>query len=230
MRERGNLWPVIAVAGGALLVLVVVPLIAQRERSGRMATVEAQVSIGDTGSSAAAYHNPLMYRWPDSEVPRTVERLRDVSSVALAAITYVVESAFNGRTPRNVGEILTAIAQRDLFPREWLTRQPGVLRMPRGTVHLRYSPSTLTIEVVSVPDDRSDGSAILIRIPDSENTAVGPRYFESMQLDGIVYPNAFAPVPEIIACGWLPRLFKQTRLPDAEAKQLEHWARTASRK
>ena len=80
----------------------------------------------------------------------------------------------------------------DLIPSEWLTDQPGVLQMPNGTVHLRYSPRSLTVEVLSVPKERSDGPAILIRLPDSENTTVGPRYFESMQLDGIIYPRPFA--------------------------------------
>ena len=52
MRERGNIWPLISVAAGALFVLVIVPLIIERNRSGRMATVDAQVSIGDAGSGA----------------------------------------------------------------------------------------------------------------------------------------------------------------------------------
>ena len=50
MRERGNIWPVISVALGAFLVLFVLPLIIQRQRSGEMATVEAHVSIGETGT------------------------------------------------------------------------------------------------------------------------------------------------------------------------------------
>ena len=87
------------------------------------------------------------------------------------------------------------------------------------------SPNSLTVEVVSVPNERSDGPAILIRIPDQENTTVGPRYFESMQLDGIVYPSPFAPIPEIIASGWQPRLFKQTQIPDDERAQLEQWVK-----
>ena len=49
MRERGNIWPLVSVAAGALLVLVIVPLIIERNRSGRMATVDAQVSITTLG-------------------------------------------------------------------------------------------------------------------------------------------------------------------------------------
>jgi hypothetical protein len=102
--------------------------------------------------------------------------------------------------------------------------------MPDATIHLRYSPPSLTVEVISVPNDRADGPAILIRIPDRENVAVGARYFESMQLDGIVYPNPFAPIAEIIASGWQPRLFKQTQIPDDQRAQLEQWIQTTIHK
>ncbi len=229
-RERGNVWPVISVAAGAFFVLVIMPLILQRQTKARMATVDPQVTIGDAGAESSAARNIPMYRWPDSEVPRTAERLRDVTAVAIAAVTYVTEGAIRGRKPRDVREITSAIGQRQLVPSEWITNQQGVLQMPHATVHLRYSPIDLLIEALSVPNDRADGPAILVRIPDRENTTVGPRYFESMQLDGIIYPNPFAPVAEIIASGWQPRLFKQTQVPDDQRARLEDWAQTVSRK
>ncbi len=67
-----------------------------------------------------------------------------------------------------------------------------------------------------MPASRADGPAILIRIPDNENTTVGPRYFESMSVDGILYPNPFAPIPEVISAGWQQRLFKQAQRADSE--------------
>src|SRR5205807_7971452 len=101
----------------------------------------------------------------------------------------------------------------------------GVLQMPNGSVCLRYSPASPTVEVISVPAERTDGPAMLIRLPDSENVGVGARYFESMQVDGIVYPEPFAPIPAIIASGWQPHLFKQTQIADSERAQLEQWAK-----
>ena len=44
IRERGNVWPVISVAAGAFFVLVVMPFILHRQKSGQMATVDAQVT------------------------------------------------------------------------------------------------------------------------------------------------------------------------------------------
>jgi hypothetical protein len=230
IRERGNIWPVVSVAAGAFFVLVVVPLIMHRQNSGRMATVDPYVTIGDGAPDSSAVRNAAAYRWPDSEVPRTAERLRDVTAVAIAATSNVVEGTMSGRSPRDAAAILIGIAQRQLIPTEWLTNQPGVLQMPHGTVHLRYSPKTFSIEVISVPNDRNDGPAILIRIPDGENITLGVRYFESTQLDGITYPNPFAPIPEIIASGWQPRLFKQSQIPDEQRTQLEQWAKTVIRK
>src|SRR6266404_7746358 len=156
-RERGSLWPVVSVAAGAFFVLVIMPLILHRERSGQMATVDAQVTIGDAGSESSAGKVGPVYRWPDSEVPRTAERLRDVTAVAIAATSSVVEGAMEGHLPRDAGEIVAHIAQRQLIPAEWLTNQPGVLQMPHGTIHLRYSPKDMRVEVVSVPLDRKDG-------------------------------------------------------------------------
>ncbi|MGH9970775.1 MAG: hypothetical protein ACREBG_23695 [Pyrinomonadaceae bacterium] len=230
MRERGNVWPIISVALGAFLVLFVLPLVIQRQKSGEMATVEAHVSIGETGSDGLPHARSTNYRWPDSKVPRTADRLRDVTAIAIASLTYVVEGAMSGKPPRSAGEILDGIIRRNLIPGEWLTSQAGVLQMPNGTVHLRYSPASLSVEVISVPKDRSDGPALLIRIPDAENSTVGPRYFESMQLDGILYPSPFAPLPAVISAGWQQRHFKQTQLPDAERAQLEQWSKSSTRK
>ena len=212
-REQGNIWPIAAVAGGALLVLVVVPLAVQRQGGGRMATVDAQVTIGDTGNGSSVGESRSSYRWPDSEVPRTAERLRDATAVAIAASTSVVEGSLRGRIPRDATELVAYISRRLLIPAGWLTSEPGVLQTSRGTIHVRYSPKDLMVEVLSEPGERKDGPAILIRLPDLENTRVGARYFESMQLDGIVYPTPFAPIAEIIALGWQPRLFKQAQIP-----------------
>jgi hypothetical protein len=230
IRERGNLWPVISVAAGAFFVLVIMPLILHRQKSSRMATVDPYVTIGDSANESSERRAVSVYRWPDSEVPRTAERLRDATAIAIVAIMQVVEGEMLGHPRRDVDQIVAAAAFHKLIPQEWRTNEPGVLQMPHGTVHIRYSPAFSTIEVLSVPNDRTDGPGILIRIPDQENAGVGPRYFESMQLDGIVYPNPFTPIAEIIASGWQPRLFKQSQIPDDQRAQLEEWVEATSRK
>ena len=229
MRERGNVWPLVSVLGGAFFMLVIVPLVLHREQSAKMATVDPQVTIGDGGSESSERTSVAKYRWPDSEVPRTAERLRDVTAVAIAASTTVVDYGMHGRVPINADAILKDITARGLLPVEWLTDQSGVLQMPHATVQLRYSPKDLSVECLSVPKERTDGPAILIRLPDAENTSVGSRYFESMQVDGINYPAPFTPVSQIIASGWQPRPFKQAQIPDEQRAQLEQWAKSVTR-
>ncbi|HXM34402.1 MAG TPA: hypothetical protein VN920_04405 [Pyrinomonadaceae bacterium] len=225
IRERGNIWPVISVAAGAFFVLAVMPLILHRQQSGQMATVDAHVTIGDSGGESLTNASTATYRWPDSEVPRTAERLRDLTAVAIAASSSIVDGAMHRQPLRDANDILNRIAQRQLIPATWLTQQSGILQTPHSTIHIRYAPQSVTLEVVSVPNERKDGPAMLIRIPDPENTGVGPRYFESMQLDGIVYPSPFAPIAEIVASGWQPRLFKQSQIPDEQRAQLEQWVK-----
>lgn len=230
-RERGNPWPIIGVAAGAFLILFVIPLLIHRQQAGRMATVDAQVSIGDTSTEPQQDQKASTYRWPNSEVPITAERLRDVTACALAAAAFVVEKAVTGRPPpKDAGEILVGIAQRRLIPAEWLTNTSGVLQTSHGTIHLRYSARDSSVELISEPNQRTDGPAILIRIPDLENVSVGTRYFEAMQLDGVTYPQPFAPISEIITAGWQPRYYKQSQLSDSDRSGLEQWVRSVDRK
>ena len=89
IRERGNIWPVISVAAGAFFVLVITPLMLHRQNSARMATVDPQVTIGDSTSESSAVRSVSNYRWPDSEVPRTAERLRDATAADELIITTI---------------------------------------------------------------------------------------------------------------------------------------------
>src|SRR5436190_16311387 len=99
-RERGNIWPVVCVIAVAVAVLILPVMIRHRQASARMATIDAQVTIGDTKTDLDSNRESAMYRWPDSEVPRTAERLRDVTAVAIAASTYVAQGAMSGHVPR----------------------------------------------------------------------------------------------------------------------------------
>ena len=209
-RERGNIWPVVCVIALAFAVLILPVAIRHRQASARMATIDAQVTIGDSKTDPRSTRDFAMYRWPDSEVPRTAERLRDLTAVAIAASTYVAQGAMSGHVPRDAGEIATGIVKRQLIPADWLTTQSGVFQTAHGTLHVRFAPNNLSIEVISIPATRTDGPALLIRIPDDENTGIGLRYFESMQVDGIIYPQPFMPIGNVISVGWRQRFLTQT--------------------
>jgi hypothetical protein len=112
-RERGNIWPVVCVIAVAFAALILPVAIRHRQAGARMATIDAQVTIGDSKTDPTSNQVSAMYRWPDSEVPRTTERLRDVTAVAIAASTYVAQGAMSGRIPRDAGEIATGIANHN---------------------------------------------------------------------------------------------------------------------
>src|SRR5690349_8154136 len=112
MRDRGKIWPIVLVVGAAICVFVVVPLVIQRQKAGQFAAVEAYVSIGDAEVDGKQESSVANYRWPNSEVPRTAERLRDLTGVSIAAATYVVEGSLSGRVPTNAHEIIAGISRR----------------------------------------------------------------------------------------------------------------------
>ena len=64
---------------------------------------------------------------------------------------------------RDANDILNRIAQRQLIPAAWLTQQPGILQTPHSSIHIRYAPENVTLEVISMPNERKDGPAMLIR-------------------------------------------------------------------
>jgi hypothetical protein len=152
-------------------------------------------SLSATPAAAISAESRSLYRWPDSEVPRTAERLRDVTAVAIAASTSVVEGSLRGRNSRDAAELVAYFGQRQLIPAGWLTSEPGVLQAPHGSIHLRYSPKSLMVEVISVPQERRDGPR-----PSSSASRPGEQLVwehvisNQCNLDGIVYPTPFAPI------------------------------------
>src|SRR6266478_1827325 len=110
-RERGNIWPVICVIAITLAVLILPVMIRHRQASARMATIDAQVTIGNSKTDLNSERESAIYRWPDSEVPRTAERLRDVTAVAIAASSNIAEGAIHRQLPRDADDILNRIAQ-----------------------------------------------------------------------------------------------------------------------
>src|SRR5437016_13843298 len=112
MRERGNIWPIICVVTVALLVLVLPLVVRHRQTNGRMATVDAQVSIGDASSDPISNHDPPAYRWPEGEETRTAERLEEVAADGIPPGTSVVQGALPVRTRHDAGEMSTSYPWR----------------------------------------------------------------------------------------------------------------------
>jgi hypothetical protein len=145
----------------------------------------------------------------DGEVARTAERLREAQAVATAAGLFVVTERVSGRATRGVGELVAGLSARNLLP-PGLTagRQEGTLLSRHGTLFVRYRPAPLGVEVVALGRECADGPAVMVRVPDDREGEDGALVFTARQLDGVVIPQAFTPVAEVVALGWAAEKFR----------------------
>lgn len=105
-----------------------------------------------------------------------------------------------GRAHRTVQELMSGVARNNLLPPAIsLTETDGTLGSSHGTLIVRYRPSPLGIEVIALGRDRSEGPALIIRVPDADGDA---SLFQAISLTNTKLPEAFAPASEVIALGW----------------------------
>ncbi len=90
-----------------------------------------------------------------------------------------------------------------------LTEAEGVLVSPCGAptancgvLSIRYRPTPLGIEVVSVGSIADDGPALIVRLPDETSVQGEAALFIANSLAGVKVPDPFAPTAEVIAFGW----------------------------
>lgn len=146
------------------------------------------------------------------EVYTTAERLREVTALALVVSLRAAGAGINQRPARNIAELLAGVRESGLMPPGLEVAENGTTVVSAGgTHHVRYRPSPLGVEVVSVPHDAKGGPVLMIRIPDeepAEGSAAPLRYYASLRLEGVTLPAPFAPVSEVIATGWKSENYK----------------------
>ena len=102
----------------------------------------------------------------DGEVARTAERIGEATALALSASLYAASEQIKGRSPRGAPDLLAGIAARNLLPPGVTLSQGGALVSAYGALSVRYRPSPLGVEVVSVGHKPEDGPALIVRIPE----------------------------------------------------------------
>ena len=164
----------------------------------------------------------------DGEVYRTEGRLREMSVLAIAAYSGVLDGYSHGGTPSSVEGLLAGIDHR------WLSSL-GLEMLPNGSgfmsahnvCHVRFRPRTLDVEIVAVPRGRADGPALLMRLPETDAYDLPPgqlRYFEALRLDGVTIPAPFATSPQIQALGWRSQLINSQTPAGTTPDKLMTWA------
>jgi hypothetical protein len=146
----------------------------------------------------------------NGEVARTAERIGETTALALATGLYAANEQLHGRTPRTVRDLVAGIVNQNLLPPGLtLTEAEGVLASSCGTptvncgaLSIRYRPTPLGIEVVSVGSAPDDGPALIVRLPDETSAQGEAALFIATSLTGVKVPDPFAPTAEVIASGW----------------------------
>ncbi len=164
----------------------------------------------------------------DGEVYRTEGRLREMSVLAIAAYSGVLDGYSHGRMPSSVEGLLAGIDRRRLsnLGLEMLPDGSGFISA-HNVCHVRFRPQTLDVEIVAVPRAREDGSALLMRLPETDAYDLPPgqlRYFEALRLDGMTIPAPFATSPQIQALGWRSQLINSQMPAGSAPDKLVTWA------
>jgi hypothetical protein len=169
----------------------------------RIGAVEPRVRIERGGAGTEAAQNAVLTRVQSvqrtlsGEVAVTAERLREASDLALCAGLLAIRG---GQTEAS---LIREIRERNLLPAgARLTGKANVLATPYGTLVLRFRPSPLGIEALSIGRDKAAGPALIVRIAGDLSGAEGARIWSSTRLDEIELPRPFAPEAEVIAAGW----------------------------
>lgn len=158
---------------------------------------------GNAGESGRHYGYKSVERVMRGEVSMTAGRLQEAMMVATASALLIAGELTNRREPQSSDQLIDALSTRQLLP-TGIVREgtPGTLRSQHATLVVRYRPSPLSIEVLSIGNGERPGPAILIRLPKDDRTSDSGLWMA--ETNGIVIPRPFAPPAELIAQGYLP--------------------------
>jgi hypothetical protein len=139
----------------------------------------------------------------DGEVAHTADRIGEATALAFSVCLHAASEQIEVHTPRTVRDLLAGVAARNsLPPGLTLTQNEGVLASAHGMLSVRYRPTPLGIEVVSVGSIADDGPALLVRLPDETSAQGEAALFIANSLAGVKVPDPFVPTAEVIASGW----------------------------
>ena len=156
----------------------------------------------------------------EGEVARTEERIREATAVALAVSLFASTESLSHRVPASELALLSGVEKAGLLPPGMgLIDNSSLITSERGTLRVRYRPEPLCIEVVSIGRERTDGPALLIRVPSmiagKDETRDVVLYMATC-LDEITIPQPFASEAQIIALGFAAEPFRAATLPSLD--------------
>jgi len=223
------------VVGATALTIVGVSLAASLVR--RVGVIEPHVLIVEETAAEGVIsleRRPLTPPAMDGEVIRTTERVREVSALMMGLVLYATRERIEGRTPRTVDELLAGVTSSGLVPPGLTphgqsgtliaTHRTRVGTAIHGTLYVRYRPEPLGVEVIAIGQERRDGPAIMMRLPDEETGSEGAGFLMATRLDAVVVPQPFASESEVIAAGWSRESLRAVKPAPEEQQNLREWS------
>jgi len=102
----------------------------------------------------------------EGEVARTEERIQEATAVALGVSLFAATESLSHRIPASDVALLSGVEKAGLLPPGMrLIENSALVTSDRGTLRVRYRLEPLCIEVVSIGRERTDGPALLLRVP-----------------------------------------------------------------
>jgi hypothetical protein len=154
----------------------------------------------------------------EGEVAHTEERIRETTALALAVSLFSTTESLAHRIPVNVSSLLSGVQRVGLLPPGMqLIDSSGLVSSARGALQVRYRSEPLCIEVVSVGRERTDGPALLLRVPSmiaGKDETRDVMLYMATRLDEITIPQPFASEAQIVALGFAPEPLRAATLPD----------------
>ena len=154
----------------------------------------------------------------EGEVSRTEERIREATALALASSLFAATESLAHRIPANDLALLAGVQKAGLLPPGMQLVDNAVLvSSERGTLQVRYRAEPLCIEVVAMGRERTDGPALLLKVPSmiaGKDEARDVVLYMATRLDEITIPQPFASEAQIIALGFAAEPLRAMTLPD----------------
>ena len=180
----------------------------------RLRAIDPRVTV-EFGEGASvkqnSYRQTVIATTIDGEVARTAERIGEATALALSASLYAASEQIKGRSPRAVRDLLAGIAAQNRLPPGVTFTQDGALFSAYSALAIRYRPTPLGVEVVSVGHKQADGPALIVRIPDELSDRGETKLFIARSLSDMKIPTPFAPAAEVIALGWSPETLRSLK-------------------
>lgn len=185
------------------------------------ASVPYEYAARASDKSVSFTSPPPEFKFPDGEVIRTANRMKEVLSLAYVINLKLIPLRLrNQPVPQTASQLLFDVTRAGLLhPGLKYDGRTNLISSPLGTIAVRYQPRPEPrFEIVHVGRVPLDGPALMLRFPGE----VENQFFQSIGLENIQIPPPFAAVPEVIAAGWTVERLPSYRLvlSPAEREQL----------